>query len=559
MLPLPEKRPSLECASSTEEAWFRCVQENPRQQNKLADFLLATNAAEERYAIIQNEAPSPFPQERRILLKAFRQGGLDRSFEDIRIQRLFELIPARFPAPEEGSRFYTGHPNPALLKEIAENNLGETFIFLAKYHRSRRIEHVDDILPDFIDRYSTPLHFFELIQEILSDLAAHSSPLLEKVAQEAHQIQRILYGKQSEYWDQYQLLQRRAFRVELSPPSLTPEPIPISSEESLSILHRTTILTNEPREPLTTLELSRLGLGPVAKCLIEGQPFFFSRVFSCEQRTATIGYTPDPENPGSFHTRSFYLSGSQNTWRLLPFFSRAQNGAIHHFFKGEGETQLTLAIALQKTLAFVANTYQPTPLSTVEAERAFYGAAASNRDRFGNDIPDAHEKRAHSFGIERKGRDFIQGACNARRRDFHLRIGSRDHTDPASIRFFQEGEAPDFSHPRESWKNENETYGIVQNTVFLSKNKRLLYVFCRDVLGRAWISHVENRSDLSVFGGKSFPVEAGDLTTPAYEYHDRIFGYENNEHTSDRYVDAYKYYLQEIPIIQAYQASLKAK
>lgn len=557
MLPLPEKRPSLERASSAEEAWFRCVQENPRQQNKLADFLLATNAGEERYALIQKEAPSPFPQERRALLKAFRQGGLDRSFEDLSLQQLFDLLPANFPAPREGSTTYTERVNPSLLQEIAYQELGQTFILLAKQARPRRAERAEDILPDFIDTCSTPIQFFEIVQEVLTDLAAKGSPLLEKTAREAHKIQRILYGKQSEYWDQYQILQRKAFRAEISAPPLSPESHLISREEARAVLHHTTILTNETTNRLTPSELEHLGLQPIAKCAVEGRAFFFSQPFSCKKRIVAIGYTPDPEDPDAFHARSLYLSASQNAWRLLPFFSRAPNGAIHHFFKGAGETQLTLAIPLQKTLARLTQTFPHTALSPAQAERAFYGAAASNRDLNGRDIPDANEKRAHSFGTERKGRDFIQGACNARRRDFHIRTGSRDPIDPTRIRFFQEGEVPDFSHPREAWTNQSPLYGTVHQIVFASKNKRLLYVFCRDELGRAWISHQENASALNAFGGKSFPVEAGDLSTPAYEYKNRVTQHGNYAHTNGEYIDLYEYYIKNIPVIQEFQTRFK--
>ena len=130
----------------------------------------------------------------------------------------------------------------------------------------------------------------------------------------------------------------------------------------------------------------------------------------------------------------------------------------------------------------------------------------------------------------------------------------RDHRqlpDPETVDVPEQMQ-PNFSETLGTWELETAQYGNVAYEVFASNDGTLFYTFCQDPMGRAWISAVEVNSELEPTGLRRQWVDAGALTTPAYEYAGHDDRYANTLLQSGQYYDMFTNYLIRVPMIRRF-------
>lgn len=541
----------LESPATLQDLYAAELKENPRQQRKLARALFAKTPQEAVFVLEQIEAPSFNEGEKRELLEGLRRGGLHgKSLEDVRLPAVFQEIDRLFPSEERGRS-----PSEALVRLQARVKAAglEPIRLLLSHYMSPHVTFQEGApsFEKFMETCSTPVDFFDLVQRHLQHMQRERPEMLPQIIKEVHRLQACLYGKKSEYWDQYLLLQRKAFRYPVEEPPLNfPHPMQMEAQERARILANTSIKGGViDGTVLTTAELSRNNLAPAFKVSIENKAFYFSQAFTAEDRIVVIGYTPINEKPGTYEARSYYLSSSQSVWRYLPMVNRNDAGNVNGFYKSSDEHDLTLSLSLQSALAEV---FEKSNLSlpAKQAERAFYGTTCDDQEERGQ------EEKVWLRAFQHKGHDYVRGHIGQHHRKNAFTPGK---FQPEPLGLLDLSEKPQLDQPVKTWKVQNPLYGEVTHEVFHSKNNRLSYLFCHDTRGRAWIAHIENRSGLSSFGGKEYCVTSGDLATPAYEYANQTEGYENEDLSSGKYVDVFKNYHAHIDLIKEYVASFKAR
>lgn len=313
----------------------------------------------------------------------------------------------------------------------------------------------------------------------------------------------------------------------------------ISPEESEKILQQTEIHGDSFQgRSLTTELLRESGLSPQYSIGVGGRTFWFSsRAYELgkKDRPAVVGYLK--LNKDKMVARSYYQSNSSGLWRYLPKYTLNQQGKIDWFSKGYGEESLNLNFEVQKALADLVKNK-----STVDDPYLIF-AGTAREEKFNNQ-PDSYIGEVDSVP-DILSPNFVDA-------DPMGISYPRNKLSPESLVFDDSLDGPDFTKRSLFWEFDSNLYGSVSAEVFPSQNEVYRFMFCRDNLGRAWVAAVEKRGQTGTTG--LFPewVNAGDLTTPAFEYARMSGQYGNFSKSSGSYVDMFDFYLSKIPVIQEY-------
>jgi len=251
-------------------------------------------------------------------------------------------------------------------------------------------------------------------------------------------------------------------------------------------------------------------------------------------REAIVAYVDDGEK---VVPRSYYMSGSHGVWRYLSSYtvnhdSQGDTVNMSWFGKGWGEESVTLSIELQSALASLM-TMDQEPLKLDNPDFVFAGLTErgmiSTDSGFAKEVKQKGEKLAGNFYRE-----------------------NDEMVDPEKMIFENTEDEPNFETMIADWTFPSKIYGgKISVEVYNSHNDKLRYMFCRDQLNRAWISGIDTPADLSSAGVKKYWVDTGDLLTPAFSYPSEIRAYGSNLYIG-RYVDAFKNYLSQVPVIRQY-------
>lgn len=321
----------------------------------------------------------------------------------------------------------------------------------------------------------------------------------------------------------------------------------IDTKEAAKILAKTEIHGGEfGGKSLDVQTLAAEGLGPVRKATVEGTEFAFSTPYQVrEDRQAAVIYVKN--DSGKFVARSYYQSGSQGSWRYLPGYLPDGDDDIAWFDKYVDEKSITAPFAVQKHLAEVAQLHSAKPKKPLAI---FAGLAREAWD----------QTKTVALGVniqaEKLESDQLQSTT------LFLRPETGGKKPPEQLTLAQ-NRMPDFSRMLDTWQDQNDHYGKMTIEIFQSHDGNLKYMFIRNKKGKVWIGGVENNSQIDKLGLglRRNWVDPGDLATPAYEYKidgavDQTGGYGNDGDRSGSYVDMTKNYLDRIPLIQEYKASL---
>ena len=339
----------------------------------------------------------------------------------------------------------------------------------------------------------------------------------------------------------------------------------LTAEESQKIMERVALKPNiEYRgRSLTKETLVQNGLVPKYEMVLDGKRVWSSsKHFKYGNRTAGLAFFDSDDGKG-VDVKPYVMSSSQGTFRFYPGFQVwyggddpiPQNEELTWFSKGYGEESLNLPPEMQKTIA-ESNIETVSVQNSGVAELILIGT--SNKYL----VPTAGQA-GEMGGVDanvEKQRFAIDGIPSGH--FSHLKL------PPEQIDFQHRGQSPDFSKPVLGWKSKNSVYGEVINEVFDSKNKQLRFHFCRDAKNRAWIGSIEyTKSERNDIGLRKQWIDAGPLTTPAYEYYRggnqledaNHNDYANREDVNGEYADSFKNFLSKVPVIKEYLESVKTR
>lgn len=291
--------------------------------------------------------------------------------------------------------------------------------------------------------------------------------------------------------------------------------------------------------PITVDYLKQAGLSPKWSVEINGVRYHISDPFLLGKRVAFVAFV---EQGGAVHTRIFYGSQSQGVWRAA---SHRKEGMGHLGISSEwigkgsgGEESTDLPWQLYPMLAEKAQTPRQD-FAENTSKGIFYGLlekftmqdmmTGKSEPTEGFHANEASELGTFGQTITYKG---SQG-------------DTRKAGVPESFRFNDPTDAPNFQKLIKQYTVPNSHYGgSVQGYIFGSHNGRLAWVIYRDNHNRAWVASVQDvESAITSRGAYRHILDPGNLTMPAWEYHDQVppqYRGQTNPNDKD-YCDAWNY------------------
>lgn len=255
-----------------------------------------------------------------------------------------------------------------------------------------------------------------------------------------------------------------------------------------------------------------------------------------EGRKGITAYIESNQDEPKFIARSYYLSNSAASWRYLPGYRTNRNGRVTWYNKGYDEQSIGVPIALQKILSIID---EGTSFEEKLKDPEFILVGTARNDVGANDGSYFHQVKSEPVRLP--GNFYLSA------QEFN-----HDKISPQEVGLQDEDFSPDFNQLLDRWVQNSNLYGQVVMEVFPAKNGLLHYLFCRDKLGRVWISSAEDGSRITDNGLHQNWIDLGELATPAYEYVEQSGSYGNFELKEGLYVDMFKKYLSKVPIIQEY-------
>lgn len=340
----------------------------------------------------------------------------------------------------------------------------------------------------------------------------------------------------------------------------------VDSKEAERVLAQTEIHGDDfGGRQLTPEILKSLDLAPKYKIKIGEINIWFSQSYDLgHERIAVFASV---EKAGKFVGSSYYQSKSQGLWRNLPEYLPAGD-RIYWFGKGYLEESINAPILLQRALGEMKE--EPKEILYKENPDFIFGGAAHELSGEEHGLVTSY----HKVKGDDKKKDIVDKLKGINDTDYRKEMNAlpwrpegnfqtgnkHNKLPPEKIEFTKPEQSPDFSKSLMSWKQMSGIYGETLMEVYPSKDGTLQYLFCSDNVGRVWVGSIEVvKSDITSGGLKKEWVDAGDLTTPAYEYGQQASGYGNYKMSHGRYVDMFKNYLSKIPVIQEYLAKKDLK
>lgn len=372
------------------------------------------------------------------------------------------------------------------------------------------------------------------------------------------EFEQKLYGKRYEYWQQLQLMRqeaeaerersesptqvvsRRAVEAhEAEEPSGAADPYEaIEPGLGQGILDITEVHANPYKgEKLTAEKLRGMGLEPKYGVEMPGLNMYFSDTYALDDaHIAVMGYMHSPD--GEMVARSYYLSNSSGEWRYLPAY--AAEGR-EFWDKGRGEESLGLVPEAQAALS-VFSRREPLQLAEADAALAFHGTARHQSE------DGTYGREVHVDPVRLNGNLMVDPVADDYR-------GSL--VPPEELRVNDPNQLPDFSmEPRLTWRQQSPVAGLLTMEVYESPDGHT-FTMARDEAGGVMVSAVGTRSQLTKAGVREEWVDAGNLTTPLWEYAGRDGGYGDHAQQRGHYVSM-RGYLDRTPLIRQYRQQRQA-
>ncbi len=474
-------------------------------------------------------------EERLAFLKRVASGELSREMLLAAIERTVNSHDDQVVKVKPGIRFNL-EPFRDITDELKKHPAyGILFNLLLDKEPAAKISWKE--IADILNRYPEPYEFEAFIERVSETLPETFRKDAEK---HARTLATMIYGEKERYWEQIKLMESEARYIFGSEKNEASVLFPLEIEKSRELLRRVQI-HGDPwnGKRLTTEHLAEQNLAPKYEAQIEGQKVWFSSLpyVIGHGRIAVVGYVEGTR--GELIARSFYRSNSHGIWKYLPRYV-AYDGRLTWYGKGFGQESISLPIPLQRALAEIGSA-DPGPMILEDPEFIFAGTARGSQP-LGKYDSSTYANEVDELPVRLKGNFYGEGKI-----------------PPKELVFENQEQLPDFRRSLGEWHQTSSQYGEIRIEVFPSRNSKYQYMFCSDKLGRVWIGAIDSDALIGTTGLREHWVEAGDLTTPAFQYFSEADRYGNADMVSGDYVDMFKNYLSKVPVIQDYLALRKNK
>ncbi|MBR5419176.1 hypothetical protein IK110_02925 [Candidatus Saccharibacteria bacterium] len=401
---------------------------------------------------------------------------------------------------------------------------------------------------NFLKEFPSPADFESYAEDYVNGVAADSDPDVAKQFRQASEnLKAAMYGKRQEYYDTFKGLEKRAYETERSKERPF-ELLPV--EESAEIFHESQCdgdplkYADGSERPLTKEQLDDAFLIPMFKIEVDNAEIAVSRVFEAAGHDAVIGYV---KSDGKVMQRTFYKSGSQGTWHLMPEYAYKDNGNTW-IGKGFSEEALVLPSKMQKALSGIA-AYEGRAVDKNKETEAFYGTA-KRYDSLEGDFRPALESDSLRGGFYSE----INGEASV---DLSGNGAYSDEKQPPESLELHGAQEPNLNALVGEWTTTSSIYGEMYMRCYKSADKSLTYTFCMDTKGHVWIGGVETNAPVNSGGVRSEWAAAGDFCTPPYEYGTQDGGYGDQSDKNGHYVGMWQNYLLKVPLIKRFLNSIE--
>lgn len=513
------------------------IEPNVNQQNKLINYIKSGD----HQIFSRSEVRASFA-ERQDFLEDINSGKIN----DINFREALSVIAS----PIEPKNNYID--SDSVYAKISEN--GRIKGVIAQFIK-RGMNQGDNIGPQDLKElykiFPDPIVFEHEANYFISKLAEkNTSETVSNYNVAIEQFKNLFYGKKYDYFKQIKILKNEAYILkkftnqieakELDKNGLENNQIEIINEdESQKILEEAEINGSEYQGKFLTKEvLKKEGLSPKYKIQMDDSVVCLSSN-AYWLTGGRIGITAYVEKEGKTIVNSFYRSNSQGIWRYMPNYKASESdGSLEKFGKGYSEESVILPIILQKALTEIVK-----DADILEVKDPYFIISGT--------VP----------GVVRRSDDYYMKINKEPKViiNFNIpesEINNDNYKVPPEQLQIPENVSPNFQKLLASWEQETSLYGNILTEVYASKDGKLKYMFCKDQFARAWISGIEDNSEVQSMGLRKSWVAGYDLTTPAFEYKNsnanQTGGYGNESFRTNNYVDMFQNYLSKIPVIQEY-------
>ncbi|MCP5104144.1 MAG: hypothetical protein GY950_12230, partial [bacterium] len=382
-----------------------------------------------------------------------------------------------------------------------------SFFTRCSLYRRHEIE-AEDIL-EFLKKYPNPYRFQDKARDFLLMIEVFNTTAKRELYETAMKtFMELLYGKQFEYLMQINLIKKEAKQVYFEKSNICREVLralsvePAAAEEAEEVLKLTEVHGSPFNgKSLTPAILTQKGLQPKYKLSIKGfEMGFCSSAYRIAQgRIAAIAYM---SKNGKWITRSYYLSNSHAVWRYLEGYAMVEGRIVSYGIGGKrGSTDLPMIF--QKALSLIVRDPEVV-IQLPDGDNEFIFAGTSYNIAF-----KISEKHGSSPDTGIKTVAAIESSPQKLGGNFYST--EEKLIPPEKVIFSDQNQVPDFSKFITGWKSQSSVYGKVTYEVFLSRDDRLIYTFCRDDGGRIWLGCIENHSAIQPAGIRATWVDGGNL------------------------------------------------
>lgn len=534
------------------------------QQNAIISYFTNPQADTETL----NSGATVTPDDRQIFLGRLQRGEISLTDEATFLRRI--RSPLQDPAIG---------PDGVFAKISAQPRETQILAVATGYNATNWQSVNTSALQQFIDPprrhqpdYRTPIGFRAFRKEFLAGIKPQASKnQLESYRVAMDSLERLIYGKRLEYYQQFEELRRLATHPQTTPAetastptpsdsqkpaeSKKPAPLtitPIAPERREQLLSRAVIdgdpwYQSNQEYRLTSVNLLNADLGPAYESTLDGKNIYLSKIFQLSSgRPAAIAYIPTEQGA---KVRSFYQDRSEGLWHYMPDYVHDQaSSSLEWFGKSYSESATTLPVGLQSVLCQIALAHPAERIDLTNPDFLFSGTAKAYTSM---------QSYRDALNTGQLRGDFYQEVSHTPINP-DARLGNPRKGAPQLISVNAD-KAPDFSQPLGSFTTYSELIGEMSLHGFASHDGGYNWLFGRDYRGRAWVAYIEAVSPLTDTGCRKEWLAATDIQTPLYEFSQQSDGYGDPTDTRKGYTSMWNNYLSKIPIIEQFLAALEPR
>lgn len=409
--------------------------------------------------------------------------------------------------------------------------------------------------------YRTPVGFDEFRRRFLWGIRGEATDeQMEEYRAAMDEVERCLYGRRFEYYQQIVLMGRVEISEDKEIESV------ISDEKNSQVKTGTTaelgvqrVVETRSNEilgravvdgdawmqdgveyRLTAQGLASAGAAPAYEAMVDERMVYLSEPFRMSDgRGAIIAYVADAE---VIKVRGFCQNIRTGLWYYVPETIRGARGeGIAQVGEGYGEASTVLPLSLQSAIARIVEEVSLKTITVVNPDFLLAGTAAAYNSQ-------QEYREALGRGMARG--DFYREVDNSPVAE-SWKASGRGKNAPQLISV-NSNIMPNFQNMVAKFSTYSVLVGQEEICGFGSNDNQLIWGMGNDEWGRVWCSNIEVVSPVTSTGCRRDWMVAGDMITPLYESGTQAGDYGDSRDVRRGMVGMWNQYVSRIPLMQEY-------